>query len=264
MKKRRESGLKTHQVDPKQRKGNDKERIQTKYPSPPLAKASFAKPVIRQQRKGLQWRKLGLPASTLMFKKTLTHSSDHEQQPETPSTVAVVPSDSSDTHFACDASIDVYKYGHSKRTYRYRYQWLWTKLRQRHVNLPKLRHGNVWNSDGGHKDPPPPPNRVSFMFTPASTQILISRNLHQLCIVSIYSDISRAIIGDSIMAPGYIENKENNKKQSRSWNSRENPLTDVSTGAVLGHLEENVGKREIHIQNIVNWARMLCLLSGLP
>ena len=143
MKKRRESGLKTHQVDPKQRKGNDKERIQTKYPSPPLAKGSFAKPVIRQQRKGLQWRKLGLPASTLMFKKTLTHSSDHEQQPETPSTVAVVPSDSSDTHFACDASIDVYKYGHSKRIYRYRYQWVWTKLRQRHVNLPKLRHGNV-------------------------------------------------------------------------------------------------------------------------
>ena len=76
---------------------------------------------------------------------TLTHFSDHEQQPETPSTVAVVPSDSSDTHFVCDASIDVYKYGHSKRIYRYRYryQWLWTKLRQRHVNLPKLRRGNV-------------------------------------------------------------------------------------------------------------------------
>ena len=56
--------------------------------------------------------------------KTLVHSSDHEQQPETPSTVAVVPTDSSDTHFACDASIDVYKYGHSKIIYRYRYQWL--------------------------------------------------------------------------------------------------------------------------------------------
>ena len=42
--------------------------------------------------------------------KTLTHLGDHKHQPETPSTVAVVPSDSSDTHFACDASIDVYKY----------------------------------------------------------------------------------------------------------------------------------------------------------
>ena len=51
----------THQVGPKQRKGNDKERIQTKYP--------FAKPVIRHQRRGLQWRKRGLPASALMFKK---------------------------------------------------------------------------------------------------------------------------------------------------------------------------------------------------
>ena len=50
-----------HQVGPKQRKGNDKERIQTKYP--------FAKPVIRHQRRGLQWQKLGLPASALMFKK---------------------------------------------------------------------------------------------------------------------------------------------------------------------------------------------------
>ena len=39
--------------------------------------------------------------------KTLTHFSDHEQQPETPSTVAVVPSDSSGTHFACHTSIDV-------------------------------------------------------------------------------------------------------------------------------------------------------------
>ena len=75
--------------------------------------------------------------------KTLAHFSDHEQQPETPITVAVVPSDSSGTHFACDASIDVYKYGHCKRIYRYRYQWLWAKFRQRHVNLPKLRRGNV-------------------------------------------------------------------------------------------------------------------------
>ena len=49
--------------------------------------------------------------------KTVTHFSDHEQQPETPSTVAVVPSGSSGTHFACDVSIDVYKYGHSKRIY---------------------------------------------------------------------------------------------------------------------------------------------------
>ena len=57
--------------------------------------------------------------------KILKHFSDHEQQPETPSTVAVVPSDSLGTHFACDANIDVYKYGHSKRLiYRYRYQRL--------------------------------------------------------------------------------------------------------------------------------------------
>ena len=56
--------------------------------------------------------------------KTLTHFTDHEQQPETSSTVAVVHSDSLGTHFACDASIDVYKYGHSKRIYQYRYQWL--------------------------------------------------------------------------------------------------------------------------------------------
>ena len=48
---------------------------------------------------------------------TLTHFSDHEQQPETPSTVVIVALDSSNTHFACDASIDVYKYGHSKRIY---------------------------------------------------------------------------------------------------------------------------------------------------
>ena len=82
--------------------------------------------------------------------KTLTHFSYHEQQPETPSTVVIVPSDSSDTHFACDASIDVYKYGHSKTIYRYQYQWLWAKFRQRHVNLPKLQCRNVWNSDGGH------------------------------------------------------------------------------------------------------------------
>ena len=55
--------------------------------------------------------------------KTLTFFSDHEQQPETPSTVAIVPSHSSGTHFACDAIIDIYKYGHSKRIYRYQYQW---------------------------------------------------------------------------------------------------------------------------------------------
>ena len=83
------------------------------------------------------------PRGAPHVQKTLMHFSDHEQQSETPSTVAVVPSDSSDTHFACDASIDVYKYGHSKRIYRYRYQWLWAKFRQRHVNLPKLRRGNV-------------------------------------------------------------------------------------------------------------------------
>ena len=91
--------------------------------------------------------------------KTLTHLGDHKHQPETPSTVAVVPSDSSDTHFACDATIDVYKYGHSKRIYRYQYQWLWAKFRQRHVNLPKLLRGNVWNSDGDIKTPP---NRASM------------------------------------------------------------------------------------------------------
>ena len=34
---------------PKQRKGNDKERIQTKCPIPPPGKGPFAKPVIRQQ-----------------------------------------------------------------------------------------------------------------------------------------------------------------------------------------------------------------------
>ena len=28
------------------------------------------------------------------------------------------------------------------------------RLRQWHVNLLKLQHGKVWNSDGGHKDPP--------------------------------------------------------------------------------------------------------------
>ena len=31
---------------------------------------------------------------------------------------------------------------------------LWAKFRQRHVNPPKLRCGNVWNSDGGLKEPP--------------------------------------------------------------------------------------------------------------
>ena len=30
----------------------------------------------------------------------------------------------------------------------------WTKFRQQHVNLPKMRRGKVWNSDGGHRDPP--------------------------------------------------------------------------------------------------------------
>ena len=94
----------------------------------------------------------------LRVQNTLTHFSHHEQQPETPSTVAVVLSDSSDTHFVCDASIDVYKYGHSKRIYRYRYQWLWTKFRQRHVNLPKLRRRNVCQT-GDIKNPP---NRTSL------------------------------------------------------------------------------------------------------
>ncbi len=107
------------------------------------------------------WYKGVPPPGRPHVQKTLTHFSDHEQQPETPSTVAVVPSDSTDTHFACDASIDVYKYGHSKRIYRYRYryQWLWAKFRQRHVNPPKLRRGNVWNSDGDIKNPP---NRASL------------------------------------------------------------------------------------------------------
>ena len=59
----------THKVGPKQRKGNNKERIQMKCPIPPPAKDPFAKLVIRQQRKGLQWHKLGLPASALMLKK---------------------------------------------------------------------------------------------------------------------------------------------------------------------------------------------------
>ena len=49
LKKRRESGLMTHKVGPKQRKGNDKEGIQTKCPIPPPAKGPFAKLVIRQQ-----------------------------------------------------------------------------------------------------------------------------------------------------------------------------------------------------------------------
>ena len=50
LKKRRESGLMTHKVGPKQRKGNDKERIQRKCPIPPPAKGPFAKPVsLRQQ-----------------------------------------------------------------------------------------------------------------------------------------------------------------------------------------------------------------------
>ena len=55
----------THKVGPKQRKRNGKERIETKCPIPPPAKGPFAKPIIRQQWKGLQWRKLGLPASAL-------------------------------------------------------------------------------------------------------------------------------------------------------------------------------------------------------
>ena len=55
----------THKVGPKQRKGNDKERIQMKCPIPPPAKGPFVKPIIKQQRKGLQWCKLGLPASAL-------------------------------------------------------------------------------------------------------------------------------------------------------------------------------------------------------
>ena len=38
--------------------------------------------------------------------------------------------------------------------FQYRYEWLWTKIWQQHVNLPKLRRGKVWNSDGGNKDPP--------------------------------------------------------------------------------------------------------------
>ena len=63
LKKRRESGLMIHKLDPKQRKENEKERIQTKYPSPPPAKAPFAKQVIRQQRSALQRR------SALLFKK---------------------------------------------------------------------------------------------------------------------------------------------------------------------------------------------------
>ena len=143
----------THQVGPKQRKGNDKERIQTKYPSPPLAKGPFAKPVIRQQRKGLQWRKLGLPASTLMFK--------------TPWRIPVTMNKARAAEHCCCCTFRLlgysfsmwreywlYQYGHSKIIYRYRYQWLCTKFRQRHVNLPKLWHGNVWNSDRGHKDPP--------------------------------------------------------------------------------------------------------------
>ena len=54
----------THKVGPKQRKGNDKERIQMKCPIPP-AKGPFVKPVIRQQWKGLKWCKLGLPTSAL-------------------------------------------------------------------------------------------------------------------------------------------------------------------------------------------------------
>ena len=33
------------------------------------------------------------------------------------------------------------------------------EFRQQHVNLPKLQCGKVWNSDGGHKDPP---NRASL------------------------------------------------------------------------------------------------------
>ena len=56
----------THQVGPKQRKGNDKERIQTKY--------TFAKLVIGHQRRGHQWWKLGLPVSALMFKKSWSTS----------------------------------------------------------------------------------------------------------------------------------------------------------------------------------------------
>ena len=36
----------THKLGPKQRKGNDIERIQTKCPIPPPAKGPFAKPVV--------------------------------------------------------------------------------------------------------------------------------------------------------------------------------------------------------------------------
>ena len=83
----------THKVSPKQRKGNDKERIQTKCPIPPPAKTGH-----KTAEKRIPVAQARVTCKRPHVHKTLTHFSDHEQQPETPSTDAVVPSDSSDTH----------------------------------------------------------------------------------------------------------------------------------------------------------------------
>ena len=51
------------QSGPKTKKRKRQREVQTKYPSPPPAKGPFAKPVRRQQRKGLkglQWRKVDI------------------------------------------------------------------------------------------------------------------------------------------------------------------------------------------------------------
>ena len=139
----------THQVGPKQRKGNDKERIQTKYP--------FAKPVIRHQRRGLQWRKLGLPASALMFKKpwrtSVTMNNSQRRRAPLPlylqtrrvlilhvTRVLMYTSTVTAKEFI---DIDI--------------RGFLTKFWERHVNHPKLRRGNILKFRRGTLRPPPPP-----------------------------------------------------------------------------------------------------------
>ena len=91
LKKRRESGLMTHKVGPKQRKENKKERIQNEISESSSSESSVCKTGHKTTVKRTPAANARVTSKRPLVQKTLMIFGDHEQQPEMLSTVAVVP-----------------------------------------------------------------------------------------------------------------------------------------------------------------------------
>ena len=96
MKKRRESGLMTHKVGPKQKRKRQR-KDSNKISESSSSERSVCETGHKTTEKRTPVAKARVTSKRPHVQETLMHFSDYEQQPGTPTTVAVVPSDSSDT-----------------------------------------------------------------------------------------------------------------------------------------------------------------------